>query len=74
MAVEVENPVAVRSCACDTLIVHSRSKLVHFYSLLYHDITGHEYGDLGLGECGTSNKSHENRVPVRIESATPPAG
>ena len=32
-----------------SLIVHSRSKLVH--SLLYHDITGYEYGDLVLGEC-----------------------
>ena len=33
-----------------SLIVHSRSKLVH--SLLYHDMTGYEYGDLVFGECG----------------------
>ena len=46
-----------------SLIVHSRSKLVHVYSLLYHHITGYEYGNLVLGERGTSNKSHENRVP-----------
>ena len=45
-----------------SFIVHSRPKLVHVYSLLCHDITGYEYGNLVLGECGTSNKSHENRV------------
>ena len=57
-----------------SLIVHFWSKLVHVYSLLYDDITACEYGDLVLGECGTRNESHENRVPVRIGSATPPAG
>ena len=46
-----------------SLIVHSRSKLVHVYWLLYHDITGYEYGNLVLGERRTSNNSHENRVP-----------
>ena len=46
-----------------SLIVHSRSKLVHVHLLLYHHITGYEYGNLVLGERGTSNKSHENRVP-----------
>ena len=45
-----------------SFIVHSRPKLVHVFSLLCHDITGYEYGNLVLGECGTSNKSHENRV------------
>ena len=34
-----------------SLIVHSRSKLVHVYLLLYDDITVCEYGDLVLGEC-----------------------
>ena len=56
-----------------SLIVHSRSKLVHVYSLMYDDITACEFGDLVLGECGTRNKSHEKRVPVRIGNATPPA-
>ena len=32
------------------LIVHSRSKLVRVYLLLYDDITACEYGDLVLGE------------------------
>ena len=31
-----------------SLIVHSRSKLVHVYSLLYDDITACEYGELSL--------------------------
>ena len=35
-----------------SLIVHSRSKLVHVYLPLYDDITACEYGDLVLGECG----------------------
>ena len=35
-----------------SLTVHSRSKLVHVYLLLYDDITACEYGDLVLGECG----------------------
>ena len=54
-----------------SLIVHSPSKLVHVYLLLYDDITAWEYGDLVLGECGTRNKSHENRVTVRMGNATP---
>ena len=35
-----------------SLIVHSWSKLVHVYLLLYDDITACECGDLVLGECG----------------------
>ena len=50
--------------------VQSRSKLVHVYSLLYDDITGCEYGDLVLGECGTSNKSHDKCTGAHRECNT----
>ena len=57
-----------------SLKVHSRFEL-QYPSTRYS--TAWEYGELVLGECGTSTKYHqihEQRVPVRIGSATPPAG
>ena len=57
---EVTQITCRKSCYCLILrwrhqssIVHSRSKLIHVYLLLYDDITACEYGDLVLGECGT---------------------
>ena len=56
-----------------SLIVHSRSKLVQVYSLLYDDIYSVRMWRTGFRWVWYKYQIHEQRVTVHIGSATPPA-
>ena len=56
------------------LIVHSRSTLVNVYSLLYEDIYSVQIWKTVFRRVQYKYQIHQQRVPVRIGSVTPPAG
>ena len=57
-----------------SLKVHSRSELVPIYSLPCDDIYSMRIWRTGFKRVWYKYQIHEHRVPVRIGSATPPAG
>ena len=71
----LENRATLVSCACDTnsLIVHSRSKLVNVY-LLYDGIYSVRILITSFRWFWYKYQIHKNKVQVLIGSATPPVG